>query len=96
MHNSAQVELQLDWSQLPYSEYSDPSSQKVAHPNAQYKKGPYTGWKEKLLSNAKKEDLIKAVAQAVTSYTMSVGAFSDRIGLPLAVTGWAASCDGGP
>ena len=25
-----------------------------------------------------------------------VGAFSDRIGLPLAVTGWAASCDGGP
>ena len=27
---------------------------------------------------------------------MSVGAFSDRIGLPPAVTGWAASCDGGP
>ena len=25
-----------------------------------------------------------------------VGAFSDRIGLPPAVTGWAASCDGGP
>ena len=25
-----------------------------------------------------------------------VGAFSGRIGLPLAVTGWAASCDGGP
>ena len=25
-----------------------------------------------------------------------VRAFSDRIGLPLAVTGWAASCDGGP
>ena len=27
---------------------------------------------------------------------MIVGAFSDRIGLPPAVTGWAASCDGGP
>ena len=25
-----------------------------------------------------------------------VGAFSGRIGLPPAVTGWAASCDGGP
>ena len=25
-----------------------------------------------------------------------VGAFSVRIGLPPAVTGWAASCDGGP
>ena len=25
-----------------------------------------------------------------------MGAFSDRIGLPPAVTGWAASCDGGP
>ena len=24
------------------------------------------------------------------------GAFSGRIGLPPAVTGWAASCDGGP
>ena len=27
---------------------------------------------------------------------LSVGAFSDRIGLPPAVTGWAVSCDGGP
>ena len=27
---------------------------------------------------------------------VNVGAFSDRIGLPPAVTGWAASCDGGP
>ena len=26
----------------------------------------------------------------------TVGAFSGRIGLPPAVTGWAASCDGGP
>ena len=26
----------------------------------------------------------------------SVGAFSDRIGLPPAITGWAASYDGGP
>ena len=25
-----------------------------------------------------------------------VGAFFDRIGLPPAVMGWAASCDGGP
>ena len=42
MHKPAQVELQLDWSQLPYPEYLGPLSQKVAQPNAQYKKGPYT------------------------------------------------------
>ena len=27
---------------------------------------------------------------------VGVGAFSVRIGLPPAVPGWAASCDGGP
>ena len=38
----------------------------------------------------------------ILSYTMPkvpwnvVGAFSGRIGLTPAVTGWAASCDGGP
>ena len=41
MHKLAQVELQLDWSQLPYLEYSGPLLQKAAQPNAQYKKGPY-------------------------------------------------------
>ena len=29
-------------------------------------------------------------------FLSTVRAFSDRIGLPPAVTGWAASCDGGP
>ena len=29
-------------------------------------------------------------------HLLIVGAFSGRIGLPPAVTGWAASCDGGP
>ena len=29
-------------------------------------------------------------------FLLIVGAFSDKIGLPPAVTGWAASCDGGP
>ena len=41
MHKPAQVELQLDWSQLSYLEYSDLLSQKAAQSNAQYKKGPY-------------------------------------------------------
>ena len=41
MHKPAQVEMQLDWSQLPYLEYSNLLLQKVAQPNAQYKKkGP--------------------------------------------------------
>ena len=30
------------------------------------------------------------------SYKHPVGAFSDRIGLPPAVTGWAVSCGDGP
>ena len=30
-----------------------------------------SGWKEKLLSNASKEIIIKSVAQAIPSYTMS-------------------------
>ena len=34
-----------------------------------------TGWKGKLLSNAGKEILIKAVAQATPTYTMSVFKF---------------------
>ena len=43
MHKPAQVELQLDWSQLPYLAYSGPLPQKAAQPNAQYtKKGPFT------------------------------------------------------
>ena len=37
VHKPAQVELQLDWSQLSYSEYSGPLPQK-AQPNAQYNK----------------------------------------------------------
>ena len=31
-HKPDQIELQLDWSQLPYSEYSDPISQEAAQP----------------------------------------------------------------
>ena len=42
MHKPTQVKLQLDWSQLPYSEYLGPLPQKATQPNAQYKKGPYT------------------------------------------------------
>ena len=38
MHKPAQVELQLDWSQLPYPAHSDPLPQKAAQPNAQYTK----------------------------------------------------------
>ena len=42
VHKLTQVELQLDRSQLSYSEYSGPLPQKAVQPNAQYKKGPYT------------------------------------------------------
>lgn len=37
------------------------------------------GWKDKLLSNAGREILIKAVAQATPAYTMSVFKFSDSL-----------------
>ena len=40
-HKQNQIKLQLDRSQLHYSEYSGPILQEVAQPNAQYKKGPY-------------------------------------------------------
>jgi len=38
-----------------------------------------TRWKEKLLSNAGNEVLIKAVAQAVPSYTMSCFKFPNTL-----------------
>ena len=41
VHKPAQVELQLDWSQLPYPAHPGPLPQKAALPNAQYtKKAP--------------------------------------------------------
>ena len=37
------------------------------------------GWKDKLLSNVGREILIKAVAQAMPTYTMSVFKFLDSL-----------------
>ena len=110
MHKPAQVELQLDWPQLPYSETLGPTI--AGGSSARYrrrqpnptKKGPHSDIRrnqmESFYNNITIIPLIlkniKNNQSTHTSLEPVVGAFSDRIGLPPAVTGWAASCDGGP
>ena len=55
------------------------------------------GWKEKFISNAEREVLIKTIAQAIPSYSMSIfkipKAVGDSINLTLAKYYWGQTKD---
>ena len=62
VHKPAQVELQLNWSQLSYSKYSGSLLRKAGQPNAQYKKGPYIRY------TLKWEDTVYNILEEYKSY----------------------------